>query len=75
LLDVKSMVSAGLTALASSSFDLLQAVLGKKSMNILCVGHGGGTIPLFLASKIKGNFAFVTLMIPKSHSWSSQNLI
>jgi hypothetical protein len=66
LLDVKSMVSVGLTALASSSFDLLQAVLGKKSMNILCIGHGGGTIPLFLASKIKGNFAFATLMIPKS---------
>ncbi|KAJ3706381.1 hypothetical protein LUZ61_010086 [Rhynchospora tenuis] len=51
---VKSMVSVGLTALATSSFDLLHAVLGKKSMNILCIGHGGGTIPLFLASKIKG---------------------
>lgn len=64
LLDIKSMVSVGLTALASSSFDLLQAVLGKKSMNILCIGHGGGTIPLFLASKIKGEyFAFVILVM------------
>ena len=67
LLDVKSMVSVGLTALASSSFDLLQAVLGKKSMNILCIGHGGGTIPLFLASKIKGEFfVFVILVMQKS---------
>ncbi|KAJ3706330.1 hypothetical protein LUZ61_010035 [Rhynchospora tenuis] len=51
---LKSMVSVGLTALAASSFDLLHAVLGKKSMNILCIGHGGGSLPLFLASKIKG---------------------
>jgi hypothetical protein len=23
-------------------------------MKILCIGHGGGSIPLFLASKFKG---------------------
>ncbi|KAJ3680010.1 hypothetical protein LUZ60_016288 [Juncus effusus] len=51
---VKSMVSVGLTALASSSFDFVQAVLGKTNLNILCIGHGAGTIPLFLATKIKG---------------------
>ncbi|URD97896.1 hypothetical protein MUK42_29756 [Musa troglodytarum] len=51
---LKSMVSAGLTALASSGYDLSGAVTGKRSMKILCVGHGGGSLPLFLASKIKG---------------------
>lgn len=51
---VKSMVSIGLTALASTNFDLKSAVSGKQKMRILCIGNGGGTIPLFLASKIKG---------------------
>ncbi|XP_065031794.1 uncharacterized protein LOC135581610 isoform X2 [Musa acuminata AAA Group] len=51
---LKSMVSTGLTALASSGYDLSGAVTGKRSMKILCVGHGGGSLPLFLASKIKG---------------------
>lgn len=51
---VKSMVSAGLTALASTSFDLKSVVSGMQKMRILCIGNGGGTIPLFLASKIKG---------------------
>ncbi|KAK3144289.1 hypothetical protein QOZ80_4AG0311050 [Eleusine coracana subsp. coracana] len=51
---VKSMVSAGLTALPSSSYDLSRAASGQNSMKILCVGHGGGTLPLFLASKFKG---------------------
>ena len=52
--DVKSMVSAGLAAIASCNFDLKNAILGKKAMNILCIGHGGGTLPLFLASEIQG---------------------
>lgn len=51
---VKSMVSAGLATLASRDYDLKRAVLGEKVMNILCIGHGGGSLPLFLASKIKG---------------------
>ncbi|RRT75968.1 hypothetical protein B296_00030708 [Ensete ventricosum] len=55
---LKSMVSAGLTALASSGYDLSGAVTGKRSMKILCVGHGGGSLPLFLASKIKGKSIF-----------------
>lgn len=59
--DVKSMVSTGLATLASCNYDLKSAVLGKKVMNILCIGHGGGTLPLFLGSKIQGwkcNFCF-----------------
>lgn len=52
--DLKSMVSAGLITLTSSTYDLPEAVIGKRTMNILCIGHGGGSLPLFLASKIKG---------------------
>ncbi|OAY55496.1 uncharacterized protein LOC110610810 [Manihot esculenta] len=51
---VKSMVSVGLTTLASCNYDLMDAVRGKKTMRILCIGHGGGSLPLFLASKIQG---------------------
>lgn len=50
----KSMVSAGLTALSSSNYDLVNAVNGKKELRVLCVGHGGGSLPLFIASKIQG---------------------
>lgn len=48
------MVSAGLASLASSSYDLVGAVVGKKALNVLCIGHGGGNLPLFLAYKFKG---------------------
>ncbi|KAF0923021.1 hypothetical protein E2562_002210 [Oryza meyeriana var. granulata] len=51
---VKSMVSAGLTALPSCSYDLHQAVSGQNNMKILCIGHGGGSLPLFVASKFRG---------------------
>ncbi|ONK70827.1 uncharacterized protein A4U43_C04F1940 [Asparagus officinalis] len=51
---LKSMVSAGLTSLASSGYDIFEAVAGKRTLNVLCIGHGGGNLPLFLASKIKG---------------------
>ncbi|KAB2009576.1 hypothetical protein ERO13_D10G158400v2 [Gossypium hirsutum] len=51
---VKSMVSLGLSTIASSKYDLMAAVHGKKRMHILCIGHGGGSLPLFLASKIQG---------------------
>ena len=48
------MVSAGLTTIASCSFDIISALQGKKNMHILCIGHGGGSLPLFLASRIQG---------------------
>ncbi|KAL2922980.1 Methyltransferase-like protein 13, partial [Bienertia sinuspersici] len=50
----KSMVSAGLTALLSSNYDLVNAVNGNKEIRVLCIGHGGGSLPLFIASKIQG---------------------
>lgn len=52
--DLKSMVSAGLASMSSCNYDLKSAVFGKKNMNILCIGHGGGSLPLFLASTILG---------------------
>ncbi|KAL0744120.1 hypothetical protein Bca4012_085633 [Brassica carinata] len=51
---LKSMVSVGLTSLAASKYDMTSAAFGKKQMRILCVGHGGGSLPLFLANYILG---------------------
>ncbi|XP_050941996.1 uncharacterized protein LOC103483547 isoform X2 [Cucumis melo] len=51
---LKSMISVGLTTIASCGYDLLNAIRGKQILNILCIGHGGGSLPLFLASKIQG---------------------
>ncbi|CAO2831987.1 unnamed protein product [Amaranthus hypochondriacus] len=50
----KSMVAAGLTALSSTDYDLKTAISGQQTMRVLCIGHGGGSIPLFIASKIQG---------------------
>ena len=52
--DLKSMISVGLTTIASCGYDLLNAIQGKQNLRILCIGHGGGSLPLFLASKIQG---------------------
>lgn len=51
---LKSMVSVGLTSLTASKYDMTSAAIGKKQMRILCVGHGGGSLPLFLANHILG---------------------
>ncbi|CAH2079424.1 unnamed protein product [Thlaspi arvense] len=51
---LKSMVSVGLTSLAASKFDMKSAAIGKKQMRILCIGHGGGSLPLFLAKHLLG---------------------
>lgn len=48
------MIAAGFTALSSTNYDLVNAITGKKTMRVLCVGHGGGSLPLFIASKIQG---------------------
>ncbi|XVF62773.1 hypothetical protein PTKIN_Ptkin09bG0035400 [Pterospermum kingtungense] len=61
---LKSMVSLGLCTIASSNYDLMAAVHGKKVMNILCIGHGGGSLPLFLASKIQGAVIHVVEIDP-----------
>ena len=55
---LKSMISAGLAAIASCDYNLMDAVTGNKSMRILCIGHGGGSLPLFLASKVQGRLHF-----------------
>ncbi|XP_076899439.1 uncharacterized protein LOC143553298 [Bidens hawaiensis] len=50
---LRSMISAGLTSL-SCNCDMLSSVYGKTCMKILCIGHGGGSLPLFLARKVPG---------------------
>lgn len=61
--DLKSMVSSGLTTLASCNYEINSALQGKKNMHILCIGHGGGSLPLFLASKIQGeNSSFIAFL-------------
>ncbi|CAJ1968095.1 unnamed protein product [Sphenostylis stenocarpa] len=61
---VKSMVSAGLTTIASCNFDIISALQGKKNMHILCIGHGGGSLPLFLASQIQGAIVHIVEIDP-----------
>lgn len=69
---LKSMVSVGMAALASCSYDLRTAVCGEKPMCILCIGHGGGSLPLFLASKIQGATVHVVELDPLVVSTSIQ---
>ncbi|KAJ7955484.1 S-adenosyl-L-methionine-dependent methyltransferase superfamily protein [Quillaja saponaria] len=61
---VKSMVSVGLATIASCNYDITGAVNGKKTMHILCIGHGGGSLPLFLASKIQGALVHIVEIDP-----------
>ncbi|GJY77001.1 hypothetical protein Tco_0482117 [Tanacetum coccineum] len=49
--NLKSMVSAGLASL-SCNYDLLSSVYAKNTLKVLCIRHGGGSFPLFLAFKI-----------------------
>ncbi|KAJ1271838.1 hypothetical protein BS78_06G156300 [Paspalum vaginatum] len=71
---VKSMVSAGLTALPSSSYDLPQAASGQNTMKILCIGHGGGSLPLFLASKFRGATVHIVEIDPVVVSASIESM-
>lgn len=48
------MLSAGLATIASCNYSLMDAIRGKKTMRVLCIGHGGGSLPLFLARNIQG---------------------
>ncbi|XP_020227143.1 uncharacterized protein LOC109808518 [Cajanus cajan] len=61
---LKSMVSAGLTTIASCNFDIMSALQGKKNMHILCIGNGGGSLPLFLASKVQGAIVHIVEIDP-----------
>ncbi|XP_038887389.1 uncharacterized protein LOC120077516 [Benincasa hispida] len=69
---LKSMVSVGLTTVASCGYDLLNAIQGKQNLNILCIGHGGGSLPLFLASKIQGAIVDIVEIDPLVISASIQ---
>ncbi|KAL1330312.1 hypothetical protein AAHE18_12G101600 [Arachis hypogaea] len=69
---LKSMVSSGLTTLASCNYEINSALQGKKNMHILCIGHGGGSLPLFLASKIQGAIVHIVEIDPLVISASIQ---
>ncbi|KAM7485420.1 hypothetical protein LguiA_001429 [Lonicera macranthoides] len=69
---LKSMVSAGLASVSCCNYDLKSAVFGKKTMNILCIGHGGGSLPLFLASTILGAAVHIVEIDPLVISASIQ---
>ncbi|KAK4854898.1 hypothetical protein QYF36_002281 [Acer negundo] len=69
---LKSMVSVGLATMASCYQDPMNAVHEQKTMKILCIGHGGGSLPLFLASKIQGAVVDVVEIDPVVISASVQ---
>nr|DAD20048.1 TPA_asm: hypothetical protein HUJ06_021511 [Nelumbo nucifera] len=69
---LKSMISVGLATLLSCHYDITSAVQGKKNMNILCIGHGGGSLPLFLATKIQGATVHIVEIDPLVISASIQ---
>ncbi|KAL6519861.1 hypothetical protein OROMI_032755 [Orobanche minor] len=70
---VKSMISCGLTTISSCNHDFVKnAIDGKQNMNVLCIGHGGGSIPLFLASKVRGAIVHVVEIDPTVISASTQ---
>ncbi|KAJ4827961.1 hypothetical protein Tsubulata_009488 [Turnera subulata] len=48
------MASLGLRTIASCGYDLSKATTGNETLRILCIGLGGGSLPLFLANAIRG---------------------
>jgi hypothetical protein len=52
--DVKSMISAGLSAVSLCGLDLQRVYNGYQKIRILCIGLGGGSLPLFLAHNLPG---------------------
>ncbi|KAF6156414.1 hypothetical protein GIB67_009072 [Kingdonia uniflora] len=69
---LKSMISVGLATIASSNFNFMNAVHGEKPLRVLCIGHGGGSLPLFLASKIHGAIVHIVEIDPLVISTSIQ---
>ncbi|KAG0568054.1 hypothetical protein KC19_7G182900 [Ceratodon purpureus] len=51
---VKSMLSVGLTTMSLASYSLEQVTHRSMDMRILCIGLGGGSLPLFLAHNLPG---------------------
>ncbi|CAM6096000.1 unnamed protein product [Calypogeia fissa] len=48
------MISAGLSAVSLSGLDLQRVHSGYEKIRILCIGLGGGSLPLFLAHNLPG---------------------
>ncbi|KAI5066270.1 hypothetical protein GOP47_0018894 [Adiantum capillus-veneris] len=53
---LKSMVSVGLSSINCAGLNLELVAQGKSKMRCLCIGLGGGSLPLFLANKLQGCF-------------------
>ncbi|CAK9192328.1 unnamed protein product [Sphagnum troendelagicum] len=51
---VKSMLSVGLATVSLGGLKIEQVANGTTKMRILCVGLGGGSLPLFLAHNLPG---------------------
>ncbi|KAJ4827962.1 hypothetical protein Tsubulata_009490 [Turnera subulata] len=51
---LNGMASLGLTTIASCGYDLSKATTGNETLRILCIGLGGGSLPLILANAIRG---------------------
>ncbi|KAK9160263.1 hypothetical protein Syun_006604 [Stephania yunnanensis] len=67
---VSHFISCQMTSIVYSFF--LKAVYGEKTLRVLCIGHGGGSLPLFLASKIQGAVVHVVEIDPLVISASVQ---
>ena len=48
------MISVGLASVNCGGLDLEYVARGMKQMRCLCIGLGGGSLPLFLANKLQG---------------------
>ena len=59
------MISVGLASIACCDYNLKKVASGKEKMRILCIGHGGGSLPLFLASKLQGIGCISSLLLKK----------
>lgn len=62
--DLKSMLSVGLASIACCDYNLKKVANGKETMRVLCIGHGGGSLPLFLASKLQG-IGYISSLVVK----------
>ncbi|XP_004296411.1 PREDICTED: uncharacterized protein LOC101314740 [Fragaria vesca subsp. vesca] len=69
---LKSMLSVGLASIACCDYNLKKVANGKDTMRVLCIGHGGGSLPLFLASKLQGAMVDIVEIDPVVISASVQ---
>lgn len=52
--DLKSMVSVGLSSVSCAGLNLELVAKGLNEMKCLCIGLGGGSLPLFLTNQLQG---------------------